>query len=188
MRAGLSPVRDVVKKLVTRAEPSDNHPVLRDKNLIPLSHQHQHALALCARIDRGTHSPDICLEPWLAEIQFIFDQEIRIHFAAEEKVLFPAAEAFADLRALAAELRQDHETLRAFFSRAAARTLDQPGLREFAATLSRHIRKEERQLFEGMQRLSPAQLVELGARLGHELAAASQACIVPSEATRLRAK
>jgi hypothetical protein len=189
MRAGLSPVRDIVKKLVTRAEPSDNHPVLRDKNLIPLSHQHQHALALCLRIDRGTHSPDISLEPWLAEIQFIFDQEIRIHFAAEERVLFPAAEAFADLRALAAELRQDHETLRAFFSRAAARTLDQPGLREFAATLSRHIRTEERQLFEGMQqRMSPAQLVELGARLDHELAAASQACIVPREATRLRAK
>ena len=30
--------------------------MLRDRNLIPLSHQHQHALALCVRLDRGLKS------------------------------------------------------------------------------------------------------------------------------------
>ena len=31
----------------------DNGSMLRDNNLIPLSHQHQHALALCVQIDRA---------------------------------------------------------------------------------------------------------------------------------------
>ncbi len=65
--------------------------MLRDKNLIPLSHQHQRALALCVRIDRAQPIPDADLEAWQAEIEQQFAQEIRIHFSAEESVLFPAA-------------------------------------------------------------------------------------------------
>ena len=167
----------------------DNIPVLRDKNLIPLSHQHQHALALCVRIDRGTQSENTAVEPWLAEIQQIFEQEIEVHFSAEERVLFPAAEQLPDLGALVRELRDEHRSLRDFFSRASTRTLDQPGLREFAASLSRHIRKEERQLFEGLQQhLSAQQLAAMGSQLDQELAAASKACLLPNETTRLRAK
>jgi len=167
----------------------DNIPVLRDKNLIPLSHQHQHALALCVRIDRGTQSENTAVEPWLAEIQQIFEQEIQVHFSAEEKVLFPAAEQFADLEALVRELREEHRSLRDFFSRASRRTLDQPGLREFAASLSRHIRKEERQLFEGLQQhVSPQQLATIGSQLDQELARTSKTCLLPNETTRLRAK
>lgn len=163
--------------------------MLRDKNLIPLSHQHQHALALCVRIDRGTQSENTAVEPWLAEIQQIFEQEIQVHFSAEEKVLFPTAEQFADLQALVRELRDEHRSLRDFFSRASRRTLDQPGLREFAASLSRHIRKEERQLFEGLQQhLSAQQLATMGSQLDQELAAAPKTCLLPNETTRLRAK
>ena len=167
----------------------DNILVLRDKNLIPLSHQHQHALALCVRIDRGTQSENTAVEPWLAEIQQIFEQEIQVHFSAEEKVLFPAAEQFPDLEALVRELRDEHRSLRDFFSRASRGTLDQPGLREFAASLSRHIRKEERQLFEGLQqRLGAQQLATMGRQLDQELTTAPKTCLLPSEATRLRAK
>ncbi len=65
--------------------------MLRDKNLIPLSHQHQHCLALCVRLDRAIQAGDVDLEAWQAEIQQIFEQEITFHFAAEENELFPAA-------------------------------------------------------------------------------------------------
>jgi hemerythrin-like domain-containing protein len=163
--------------------------VLRDKNLIPLSRQHQHALALCVRIDRALLVGEVALEPWQSEIQLIFQQEVSIHFVAEEKTLFPAAEKFPDLRALVAELREEHEALRLFFSRAAERSLDEEGLRRFGETLSTHIRKEERQLFEGMQeRMTAGELATVGAELDRELTAASEACIVPNEATRLRGK
>jgi len=40
--------------------------MLRDKNLIPLSHQHQHALALCVRIERASPISADDLEAWQA--------------------------------------------------------------------------------------------------------------------------
>jgi hemerythrin-like domain-containing protein len=163
--------------------------VLRDKNLVPLSRQHQHALALCVRIDRALQAGDVELDPWLAEIQQIFEQEIRIHFEAEENEIFPVAEHLAELKDLVADLRKDHAVLREFFSRAVARSLDADGLGKFGETMSAHIRKEERQLFEGMQqRMSAEELAKLGVGLERELAAASEACIIPNEATRLRGK
>jgi hemerythrin-like domain-containing protein len=163
--------------------------VLRDQNLIPLSRQHQHALALCVRIDRALQAGEVELEPWQAEIQQIFEQEIAVHFAAEERELFPAADRFPELTDLVAELRTEHAELREFVSHATRRSLDREGLRKFGATLSTHIRKEERQLFEGMQqRMSAEELSVLGVGLERELAVAQEGCILPNEVTRLRAK
>lgn len=163
--------------------------MLRDKNLIPLSHQHQHALALCVRIDRAVQAGEVDLDPWQAEIQQIFEQEISVHFAAEEKELFPAAEKFSELRPLADELRGEHQVLRRFFSRAAERAFDRDELRRFGETLSTHVRKEERQLFQEIQaRMSAAELEQLGARMEPVLAHASEVCFLPNEATRLRSK
>jgi len=59
--------------------------MLRDANLIPLSRQHQHALALCVRIDRALPVGDSDLAAWQSEITQQFQTEIGVHFAAEEK-------------------------------------------------------------------------------------------------------
>jgi len=163
--------------------------MLRDKNLVPLSHQHQHALALCVRLDRAMQAGDIDREAWQSEIQQHFEQEIGVHFAAEEKELFPVAARLPDLHELVEELLAEHAVLREFFSRATARTLEAPGLQDFVEKLARHIRKEERQLFEQMQRLmKPGDLAVLGSALALALKEASQACILPSASTRLRPK
>ena len=61
--------------------------MLRDKNLIPLSHQHQHCLALCVRLDRAIQAGEVDLEAWQSEIQQMFEQEITFTFR-EEKELF----------------------------------------------------------------------------------------------------
>jgi hemerythrin-like domain-containing protein len=168
--------------------PRDNDHMLRDKNLIPLSHQHQHALAMCVRIDRAVQAAGLDLPAWQAEVHQIFEQEIRIHFEAEEQVLFPAAVRLG-LEPLVQELLQEHAILRESFSRAAAQIMDISELHLFATKLSAHIRKEERQLFEAMQRLiSPEQMQEIGAALEKELATASNACILPNDSTRLRSK
>lgn len=161
--------------------------MLRDKNLIPLSHQHQHALALCVRIERAMQAGEVDLLAWQTEIQQICEQEIAVHFAAEEAELFPAARRFPELGALVAELLDEHGCLREFFALAAARRMSTQDLRAFADQLSRHIRKEERRLFEGMQKLmKPEELTKLGAALDKVLKDASQACILPNAATRLR--
>ena len=62
--------------------------MLRDKNLVPLSRQHQHALALCVRIDRASPIEESQLAQWQTEIALQFEAEIKIHFEAEERIAF----------------------------------------------------------------------------------------------------
>jgi hemerythrin-like domain-containing protein len=163
--------------------------MLRDPNLIPLSRQHQHALALCVRLDRALQAGRVDVEAWQVEIQQQFESEIGIHFAAEEKELFPAAARFLELKPLVAELLAEHILLRDYFAHAAARSLDRQSLGTFGEKLIQHIRKEERQLFEGMQRvMSSQELATLGSALDEALKSASQACALPNDATRLQVK
>jgi len=127
--------------------------MLRDPNLVPYSHQHQHALALCVRIQQGMNSGSPTLIAYCAGIQAAFEEEIQLHFEAEEMFLFPAAEAHPVLRRLVSELTAEHTTLRAYYLAAVARAMSKSDLLDFAATLSDHIRKEERLLFEECQRI-----------------------------------
>jgi hemerythrin-like domain-containing protein len=140
--------------------------MLRDRNLIPLSHQHQHALALCVRLTRALQAGSVDLEDWQSELCEIMRNEISYHFRAEEKILFPAAERIAELRPLVKYLLSEHGTLRGFFARAENRKLDASSLQTFAETLSQHIRTEERELFEGCQaHITKEELDRLGAEM-----------------------
>jgi hemerythrin-like domain-containing protein len=163
--------------------------MLRHKSLIPLSHQHQHALALCVRVARAQPIAEADLPAWQEEIERLFEQEITVHFAAEEQIVFPAAEKFRQLRPLVEELLLDHAALRELFSHAQAQTVTANTLGSLAQKLSEHIRKEERQLFEQLQKLlSPEDLTTMGKRLNTALEEATHACGVPHEATKLKAK
>lgn len=159
--------------------------MLRDQNLIPLSRQHQHSLALCVRLSRAGEITEVDLETWQAEIARQFEQEISIHFAAEEKEVFPRAAEFPQMQALVQELLAEHAVLRSLFARAGTRRLDRAGLAEFGEKLAAHIRKEERQLFEAMQkRMEPKELAVIGSCLEKALADASLACLLPGTATQ----
>jgi hemerythrin-like domain-containing protein len=159
--------------------------MLRDKSLIPLSHQHQHALALCVRLERTLQAGKVDAAAWQEEIRQIFEQEISIHFAAEEKAVFPLAMEFDSLQPVVKQLLEEHQVLRRMFG--SVSEMDDTSLLAFAQTLSGHIRTEERQVFEGLQAcLSPDRLAALGKALEKALEDASKACIIPSEATRLR--
>jgi hemerythrin-like domain-containing protein len=60
-------------------------------------------------------------------------------------------------------------------------------LSSFAQLFSAHIRKEERQLFERLQRLMNAKdLAALGIHLKEALKDAAQSCILTNQATQLR--
>ncbi len=162
--------------------------MLRDKNLIPLSHQHQRALALCVRIDRASPIHDSDLNAWQMEIAQLFRSEIEAHFSAEERILFPKAQRFAELSGLVDEPSAEHVELRICFSSAEKRKMSVEDLSVFAQKLSAHIRKEERQLFEGMQGLmSQEELTRAGKQLEEAFKDAAQACTLPDAATRLRA-
>lgn len=151
--------------------------MLRDQSLVPLSRQHQHALALCVRIDRASPIPEAGLVAWQNEIAQHFRTEIRIHFVAEEQFLFPAAKKFMELSSLVEDLLKDHSWLRQRFDGAEAQSLSSGEITEFGQRLSEHIRKEERQLFERLQQLmNEEELATMGAQLDQALKDAEHAC------------
>jgi hemerythrin-like domain-containing protein len=155
----------------------DNSSMLRDPSLVPLSRQHQHALALCVRIERALQDGTVELSAWQLEMHQLYTDEVRFHFAAEEKILFPAARRFPDLVALADELSSEHKRLREYFGHAEQGAMNRGELEVFAKVLSGHIRKEERQLFEAMQkRMRPEELRSLGNELARALEDAVRAC------------
>ncbi len=164
--------------------------MLRDPSLAPLSRQHQHALALCVRITRALAPPEPgkrrgspAPAAWEREVAALFESEIRHHFDAEEQVLFPAVRRRDTLEPLVLRLLDEHARLRAAVRAAAASALGPAGLLDFAALLSAHIRIEEGELFEAMQRLLTApELAALGAQVTAFFAArglAGPACGLP---------
>jgi hypothetical protein len=76
------------------------------------------------------------LKFWQTEITKHFQQENRIHFAAEELILFPAAREFKELISLVEELSREHTILREDFAQAEARSLSVDALLAFAQRLS----------------------------------------------------
>jgi hemerythrin-like domain-containing protein len=156
--------------------------MLRDPSLVPLSHQHQHALALCVRIDRGLRDGQADPAALQQDAASLFQDEIEYHFRAEEQVLFPRLWELEPLRALIDELRVEHVSLRRYGARAAAGQLTTAELQVFAGSLSAHIRKEERQLFEQAQAALPHAELE---RLGRELDAFFGASGMPGASCRI---
>ena len=93
------------------------------------------------------------------------DVELLGHFQVEENVLFPTVRARLDSDAVVDELIEQHRTLEDLVKRLADATDDQriALLTEFGDLLHRHIRIEERQLFQEIQaKLDEKQLAELG--------------------------
>ena len=139
--------------------------MLRHPGLIPLSHQHQHGLALCVTIDR-TASPESAAG-LARRVRNIFDLELRNHFDIEERILFPAIVSALGPTPLVDQLIAEHRQLEQLVED--TQTARPAALREFAAALSEHIRREERELFEDIQRRLPPETLE---QLGRSIDAA----------------
>jgi hemerythrin-like domain-containing protein len=145
--------------------------MLRDPSLVPLSHQHQHALALCVQIDRRLASATACdgVPELAAMVVQHFDSEMRHHFHAEELVLFPVLAKFDATTALVRGLLAEHRTMEALRD-VVNESCDTDAIARFSEVLRLHVRKEEGLLFEEAQRLlSPEQLADLGNRLAAAL-------------------
>lgn len=133
--------------------------MLRHPSLVPLSHQHHNGLALCVLTDRAlaaSASPE-SVSALARRICERYDIELVNHFELEENVLFPLCPG-----ALTAELTAEHRQLEALV----AQLRQQPtpaSLSAFTQLLRRHIRREERELFEqAQQSLSAATLASIG--------------------------
>jgi iron-sulfur cluster repair protein YtfE (RIC family) len=126
---------------------------MRHPSLIPLSHDHHHALALALRCRKqalGQTRPTGFdgLRERAAELLGFYDRNLVSHFRAEEEILFPLLQSLVpESRQLVDELSRDHEQIRS----AVHRLKNSSGLSkvifDLGDLLERHVRREERELF-----------------------------------------
>ena len=146
----------------------------RHESLIPLSRDHHDGLVVAQGLILGRSKAPRSNWPTdrrqqVDRVLEFFRADLRRHFQAEEEHLFPVvAEQLRNGVALARQLREEHDDMRARI-----RELEQEpatGLEErlpaLGECLKAHIRKEEQVLFERMQEeMDPDTLEAIGAGL-----------------------
>ena len=138
--------------------------MLRDRSLIPLSHQHHNALALCVLTERSlaADSSDQNVARLAARVIDRYEIELVNHFELEETVLFPRIPA---LREEAAELTSEHRRLTDMVEQL-RRQPSADIIRQFIGLLRQHVRAEENGYFQRAQQLLPREaLDEIGAEM-----------------------
>jgi len=130
--------------------------VKRSPALIPLSHDHHHALVEARRLRRAADEPERAATAASAFLCLFRDETIR-HFREEEELLFPLVVSFDDARELVTEALIQHQRLHAETMR--LRQLIDTGdalttaMCEVGRLLEAHVRLEERKLFPLIERL-----------------------------------
>lgn len=153
----------------------------RDPALIPLSHDHHHALVIAMLLRRATN--DTAPGTRQAFLDF-WRYECSEHFRIEEQILFPAyAQNAGDDDPMLRRAHDDHEAIRRMADElAATESTTGARLEELGDTLSAHVRFEERELFPAIeQELSAERL----ARVGVEIAAVERPPAAHSAQDRL---
>jgi hemerythrin-like domain-containing protein len=136
--------------------------MLRDPSLIPLSQQHHNGLALCVLTERSLAQDSSTANVAKLARKAIdrYELELANHFEIEERILFPAVES-----PLISGLVAEHRQLEAMIGR----MREEPAaalLLAFTALLRTHIRREESELFEDIQRRLPRETLDsLGAEI-----------------------
>ena len=137
--------------------------MLRDRSLIPLSQQHHNGLGLCVLTERSLGEDDSADNVAKLARKAIdrYELELANHFEMEESILFPAVPGHP----LVPGLISEHREIEALIGR--LRDEATPGLLlEFTALLRTHIRREENELFQDIQRLVPRETLD---SLGKEI-------------------
>ena len=156
--------------------------MLRDRSLVPLSHQHHNGLAFCVLTERSLAGS--ASEANVAKLaRYAIDRyeiELTNHFDLEEGTLFPAIrDELGDLP-LVHELVAEHRKIEALIEML-RHTPSQRTLHELVTLLRSHIRREENELFQEVQkRLSREGLDRIGAVLDER---AVRVCLEPPSAT-----
>ena len=130
-------------------------PIKRDPALWPLSRHHHHALLLCWKIKTG-FSRSIPATRIKAYADWFYREHITGHFALEEEYIFPV---LGNQNKLVQQALAEHQLLHSLFS---DQSNHEHALGQIKAELEKHIRFEERTLFNEIQlAVTPGQLAQI---------------------------
>ncbi|MBQ36825.1 MAG: GNAT family N-acetyltransferase [Candidatus Latescibacteria bacterium] len=120
----------------------------RVSQLRDLSEDHHHGLVLARKAKRAASGPDGTVTEVWAEVEAAFKGELESHFEIEESFIGEALRAAGESQ-LVQRLADEHQVLRGLFMPGQGRAVDD--LQRFGELLERHIRFEERELFQVAQ-------------------------------------
>lgn len=135
-----------------------NRPLKRNAGLIQFSREHHFSLLLVWKIRHGIQN-QIAAERIASYIIYFYEHDLQKHFEAEELELFPklGKENVLQQRAL-----YEHEAMCQLIDEIRNDTNNNKLLEKFADTLEKHIRFEERTLFDVLQNtLTEQELIAL---------------------------
>ena len=144
----------------------DHAPIKRHQALVSFSKEHHFGLLLVWKIRQGLANA-VSAERISRYVLFFFNEDLKIHFREEEELLFSKLPASDTLRIQAEEEHKEIYSLIAVITQTAN---DEKLLRQFADTLDKHIRFEERTLFNHLQtHVTPEELEEISKRFSNSV-------------------
>ena len=133
-------------------------PIKRHEAIVQFSREHHFGLLLIWKIRQGLKK-GIELKRIADYVLFFFDEDLKDHFAEEERLLFTKLE---DTDVLKLQALKEHEEINSLIDGFRINDADTGQLNIFADTLDSHIRFEERVLFNHLQKkLSDEELLIL---------------------------
>jgi hemerythrin-like domain-containing protein len=138
-------------------------PLVRSKQLTPLSHEHYEGLLFVWRIRQGLKR-NASIRTINDFINWFWKNHLQSHFEDEEKNLVPYLPVNDEL---SKRMMREHEAIRKLLP--VNRNLTFADINSFAGLLHDHIRFEERELFPHIEKeLSLTQLNDIFDKIDHE--------------------
>src|SRR5918994_5868207 len=129
----------------------------RRQALIPLSHDHHHALVEARRLRRAAAPEDDPSAAARAFVRFFRTSSVP-HFREEEEALFPLLVNVEEAHGLLVQALLDHQHLHSLATALEAGSDIRATMRELGERLEAHVRLEEQQLFPLIERVAGAAL------------------------------
>ena len=131
------------------------NPIKRSETLKPLSRDHHHGLLLCWKIRQGINL-SVETERIKSYCDWFWKHHLEEHFQAEEKYLFPI---LGNDHPMIKQAKSEHRRLKRLFENSQD---PEKSIRRIEEELEKHIRFEERILFNEIQlQISETQLQNL---------------------------
>jgi hemerythrin-like domain-containing protein len=141
--------------------------IMRHPALQPLSRQHHQGLLASLILEKGLKKNASLKEMRDFILQF-WEDELLVHFEKEDVLFLPLAEKYPQLKDSLIQFKQEHQEIRLIIQKLnnEARSEQTETIASFATSLEKHIRFEERQLFNAIQESLPEdEMVEFHANL-----------------------
>jgi len=130
--------------------------ILRHSTLQPLSRQHHQGLLVSLLLDKGLKKNASLKEMRDFILQF-WEDELRQHFEKEDLLFLPLADTYPQLIEHLTQLKNEHQEIRMLIQKLnnEIRSEQLETITSFSNNLEKHIRFEERQLFNIIQETLP---------------------------------